>query len=79
MKFITVAALFSSASAENYNYENQGKDWGSIIGYEDCSLKGGSPIQLKSNVDDYPKIDSDADDLALIYTNQRSAKVEWSD
>ena len=70
MKFITVAALFASTSAQDYNYKDNGKDWGDIIGYGNCKLPGGSPINLPSDNTNLPKVDASTDELTTIYANQ---------
>jgi len=54
MKSITAAvAMFigvASAAVEPYGYASNGDGWTSIAGYEQCGTKGGSPIDLKTEL-----------------------------
>jgi len=65
MKFITVAALFASSSAQDYNYNDGGENWNGIEDYPDCKKPGGSPIDIKTA--GITTEDTADDDLSIIY------------
>ena len=73
MNLIIVTFLAVSRATPTYSYEENGKDWGDIVGFEACAGTNQSPINLltQGNEDfDYKEYNGNQDDLFKTYSNQ---------
>jgi len=84
MKAIVAAAILfghmngaTLEESKTFDFVQNGADWGSIAGAEDCNKPGGSPINVNTDMSLYKNYFASLDNFTSQYSNQKDTKVTW--